>query len=191
MQLQNRIGHGARQAKAGERGPDGAQDQLLRLRSADHETADKNVVTDADSHPRRDIREVTGRGWRRSREWRRSGRWQARHAVEELPARDIVSGQDFLIAHDRVHYRDNLLSAGIRVSEPERMTQLVEKNAPDIRDRRPGTGELERTAVGVKGSGLIKEDIGFDHGRARIPVIGHRECAPAEGLAENAAGEND
>ena len=191
MQFQDRIGHGARQTKVGERGSDGAQDQLLRLRSADHETADKNVVTDADFHPGRDIREMTRSGWRRSRKWRRGGRWQARHAVEELPTRDIVSRQDFLIAHDRVHHCDNLLSAAIRVSEPERVTQLVEKNAPDIRDGRPGTGELERTAVGIKGSGLIKEDIGFDHGRARIPVIGHGECAPAKGLAENAAGEND
>src|SRR5207237_6924929 len=78
-----------------------------------------------------------------------------------------------------------------RMIEPDAMSQLMKKDATNIHDRGSGTRELERASIGVEDLGLIKEDIGFAHGRSHVPVIGHCENIGAEGLAENVGREDD
>ena len=121
----------------------------------------------------------------------RRGRRCWRGAIDGLPPGNIIGRKNLLVADDRIHHRDHLLPGGIGMSKPEPMAKLVQKNAPNIGDRSSLGRELERTAIGVKVLGLIKEHVRFGHGRARVSIVSHGERVRAESLAENGAREND
>src|SRR6202045_3702182 len=103
------------------------------------------------------------RSWSRCR--RRGWRWSRKHrrAVKILPARDVIVREHLLVAHDRIHHRDDTLFALIRMAEPEPMAELVQKNAADIRDGGPVRDELQRAAIRVEILRDIKERIRFPH----------------------------
>ena len=60
MQLERRIIEHPGQAKAGERRPDRAQQNVLARAAADDETADENIFAGADIFPGRDVELARG-----------------------------------------------------------------------------------------------------------------------------------
>src|SRR5205814_10071271 len=117
--------------------------------------------------------------------------WTSPGTVKILAARDVIGSKHFLVADDRIHHGRYVLSAGVGMSETERVPHLMKKNAANIRDRGAMRYELQRAAIRVENGGAVKERVGFNHAPAGAGVIGHRERARAEGLTENRIGKDD
>jgi hypothetical protein len=80
-----------------------------------------------------------------------------------LAARLVIGRKHLLVSHNRIHDRGNVLSALIRVPEPERVPEFVEKDAADIGDRDAMGDELERATIRIEDGSPIKEHVRLYH----------------------------
>ena len=69
------------------------------------------------------------------------------------------------------------------MTQAERMTKFMKGDTLNV------VGRSQTAAIGIERLGTIKQNVGFDHGRTRIAVIGHSECTGAKALPEDCTGE--
>ena len=79
----------------------------------------------------------------------------------------------------------------IRVIQPKRVAQLVNKDTANIANRKTIRAEPERPAIRIKRLVIVKEHVRFNHVASRGTPVGDSQGPRSEGLPEDCAREDN
>jgi hypothetical protein len=73
------------------------------------------------------------------------------------------------------------------MSEPQSVPHFMDQHAADVGDSPTIGSELQRTAIGIEGLMIVKQNIGFHDRSAGITIVGYSQGTRTEGLPEDRA----